>query len=89
MKFRCKVVGSIQTAQGKYPQSADTLTVIMEYSHFLSLASDHIYPTFPSAFRDFLRQPDSLNSFADSLVVSLPHPRESHYQSSSMDKVQS
>lgn len=88
VKFKCKVVGSLQTPQGKYPQTADTLTVIMEYDHFLTVAADYIYWTFPESFRDFLRRPGLLYSYADSLVVSSPHPRESHYQSESMDLVQ-
>jgi hypothetical protein len=60
----------------------------MEYSHFLPMVSEYIYWTFPPAFRDFLKRPGLMDSFADSLVVSLPHPRESHYQSSSMDSIQ-
>ena len=61
--------------------------MIVEYDHFLSMVADHIYWTFPEGFKDFIRRPGTLYSYADSLVVSMPHPRESHYQSSSMDEV--
>ena len=81
--FPCKVVDKLDDSYGKFGKSAYEDLVIMEYNQFLPYISNYLLEEQSSdEFVDWLNTPDVLEKFSSLIMVTLPTPRQSYYESS-------
>eukprot|EP00347_Sterkiella_histriomuscorum_P021563 403333540 len=88
----CTVVGFFWSTNGKYPDGSALNQVMMHYDYFLPLLADYLpqelvnYPYF----KVFLKNQSlvTLDEYADHLVMTLPSPRYSWYNSDNIDSIQ-
>jgi len=90
-KFPCRISQLVDTSYGKISEAGVQDVIFMELQPFLGLISDYLPPDLHENddFITYLRSGNtSLNQFADLLVMTLPDPRISYYESSNYELIQ-
>jgi hypothetical protein len=77
---------------GKFPNFNTDNIQVMEFEHFLPLLSNYLPDTYSKneEFKSFLRDPKkvSLYEYVDVLLMTLPTPRVSYYESTNYEDIQ-